>query len=87
MERFIKMQKKEFEIAYEEIVKGEKESHWIWYIFPQITGLGHSYMCKLYDIISLNEAEEYLNDDYLRENLIKICKALLTHKGKKIYQK
>jgi uncharacterized protein (DUF1810 family) len=83
MEKYIKKQKNEYKLAYNEIKRGRKESHWIWYIFPQITGLGKSYMCKLYDIKSLDEAKEYLNNDYLRKNLIDICKVLLTHEGKK----
>ena len=84
MERFIINQKREYDIALKEIKKGKKESHWIWYIFPQITGLGQSFMCKKYDIQNLEEAKEYLNDDYLRNNLIKICEALLKHKGTNI---
>ena len=84
MERFIINQKREYDIALKEIKNGKKESHWIWYIFPQITGLGQSFMCKKYDIQNLEEAKEYLNDDYLRDNLINICKALLKHKGTNI---
>ena len=83
MEKYISQQKREYKIALKEIQNGRKESHWIWYIFPQITGLGFSFMCKKYDIQSLDEAKEYLNNDYLRDNLINICKALLTHEGKK----
>ena len=83
MERFRRMQQKEFNDAYKEIYNGKKESHWIWYIFPQIKGLGHSFMCEIFDIKSLEEAKEYLNDNYLCKNLIKICEALLHHVGKK----
>ena len=81
--KYIHEQKREFQIALKEIMRGKKESHWIWYIFPQIKGLGSSFMCKKYDIQSLDEAKEYLNNDYLRNNLINVCKALLSHKGKK----
>ena len=83
MEKYKRMQRREFDIAYQEISNGKKESHWIWYIFPQIKGLGSSYMCKEYDIQDLEHAKQYLNDEYLRNNLIKITKAVLTHKGKK----
>ena len=83
MEKFLLKQKTEYTIAYREIKKGRKESHWIWYIFPQIKGLGKSYMCQIYDIKNLDEAKQYLDNDILRQNLVKICKALLTHEGKK----
>ena len=84
MEKFIIAQQKEFDIALNEIKSGRKLSHWIWYIFPQIKGLGHSYMCEKYDIQSLDEAKLYLTIDSLRNNLIEICKELLKHKGKDI---
>ena len=83
MDKFINEQKREYNIALREIEKGKKMSHWIWYIFPQITGLGQSFMCKRYDIQNIEEAKEYLNNDILRYNLIKICEALLKHAGKK----
>ena len=84
MDRFIKSQKRDYNTALKEITKGRKESHWIWYIFPQITGLGSSYMCRIYDIKSLDEAKEYLDNEYLCNHLIEITKALLTHKNKDI---
>ena len=83
MDKYIEQQQLEYKIAYQEILKGRKESHWIWYIFPQIKGLGKSFMCKKYDIQTLDEAKQYLDNDYLRNNLIRICEALLTHEGKK----
>lgn len=84
MDRFISMQRREFSQAFNEIKRGRKISHWIWYIFPQIKGLGHSYMCQKYDIQSLDEAKKYLENEYLRNNLIKICKELLNHNDKDI---
>jgi len=84
MDRFIKSQKRDYNTALQEIKKGRKESHWIWYIFPQITGLGSSYMCKIYDIKSLDEAKEYLDNEYLCNHLIEITEALLAHKNKEI---
>jgi uncharacterized protein (DUF1810 family) len=83
MEKFVYIQNYMYQKAYEEIKAGKKTSHWIWYIFPQIAGLGYSYTTKNYEIRSLDEAIEYLKNDYLRNNLIKILKALLVHKGKK----
>ena len=84
MDRFISMQRIEYPQAFNEIKRGRKISHWIWYIFPQIKGLGHSYMCHKYDIQSLEEAKNYLENEYLRNNLIKISKELLKHNNKDI---
>ena len=50
MEKYISMQKYDYPDALREIKRGKKTGHWIWYIFPQITGLGKSYMCQQYDI-------------------------------------
>jgi uncharacterized protein (DUF1810 family) len=83
MEKFVDIQNYEYQKAYKEIKEGKKTSHWIWYIFPQIAGLGYSYISRNYEIRSLDEAMEYLKDDYLRNNLINISKALLEHKAKK----
>ena len=83
MDRFISEQKKDYDTALKEIKYGKKMSHWIWYIFPQITGLGQSFMCKKYDIKNIEESKEYLNNNVLRSHLIEICNALLKHAGKK----
>ena len=58
MKRYLDGQKYDYKTALKEIKNGKKRSHWIWYIFPQITGLGSSFMCKKYDIQSLEEAKE-----------------------------
>lgn len=79
------MQQKYYPTALEEIKKGIKLSHWIWFIFPQIEGLGKSEMCKQFELKTLKEAKEYLNNDYLLNNLISITKQLLSHKNKKIF--
>lgn len=79
MERFIKKQNKYFKQAYQEIIEGKKKTHWIWFIFPQIRGLGYSENSQYYGIKSLDEAKQYLNDKSLRENLIQITNALLEH--------
>ena len=84
LNRFISAQKYDYERALQEIKAGRKRSHWIWYIFPQITGLGFSFMCKKYDITSIEEAKEYLKNELLRKRLYDICKALLIHEGKNI---
>lgn len=79
MQRFIQIQNNYFNQAYKEIKTGKKMSHWIWFIFPQIKGLGYSDISNYYGIKSLNEAKEYLHTDILRNNLIKITSALLEH--------
>lgn len=77
LQRFIEAQKNDFEIALSEIKSGRKRSHWMWYIFPQIHGLGFSETSKFYSIKNLEEAEEYLRHPVLGKRLIEISKALL----------
>ena len=75
--RFVTAQKNEFELACNEIKAGQKQSHWMWYIFPQLNALGYSSAAKYYGIVDLNEARVYMAEPYLRENLIAISRALL----------
>ena len=77
LQRFTDAQKMDFDTALAEIRNGRKESHWMWYIFPQLGGLGFSSMSEYYGIKDLEEAKEFLNDPYLGENLRTISKALL----------
>lgn len=81
LERFIKAQQSYcgYDTAFTEIKRGRKLSHWIWYIFPQLKGLGSSYSSIFYGIASLDEAKAYLQNDILRERLIEISNALLKH--------
>jgi uncharacterized protein (DUF1810 family) len=62
--------------ALAEIRAGRKRSHWIWYIFPQLAGLGHSAMALHYGIRDLDEALAYLRDDVLRSRYVEICGAV-----------
>jgi uncharacterized protein (DUF1810 family) len=77
MERFITAQQHDYETALSEIKKGRKRSHWMWYIFPQIAGLGFSETSKFYALKNLQEAEQYLHDPILGPRLIEISAALL----------
>ena len=77
LQRFTDAQKMDFDTALAEIRNGRKESHWMWYIFPQLCGLGFSSMSEYYGIKDLEEAKAFLNDPYLGENLRAISKALL----------
>lgn len=79
--RFIEAQENTYETALAEIKRGRKTSHWIWFIFPQIKGLGRSMMCQMYAIHDLEEAKEYLQNELLRTRLITICEALLEQDG------
>ena len=65
IERFIDAQKADYKLALAEIERGRKQSHWIWYIFPQLVGLGRSCYSTLYGIRGLEEAEEYLQNEVL----------------------
>ena len=75
--RFNEAQKYDDAAALEEIRSGRKRSHWMWYIFPQIAGLGRSSMAEYYSIRSLQEAVEYLKDPILGKRLMEISEALL----------
>lgn len=82
LERFLKAQEYSYQVAYAEIKEGYKRSHWMWYIFPQIKGLGRSSMSEYYGITYLDEARAYLEDDVLGTRLREICEALLKHSDK-----
>ncbi len=77
LERFIVAQERDYATALKEIKSGYKRSHWMWYIFPQISGLGHSPIAKKYEIVDLGEAKAYMENAYLRNNLVEISRALL----------
>lgn len=77
LERFHKAQRYDYKQALEEIRSGRKRTHWIWYIFPQIAGLGFSSTSEYYAIRDLEEAKDYLADPVLREHLEEISGALL----------
>lgn len=75
--RFREPQKNYFEQACRELRNGRKTSHWIWYIFPQIKGLGYSYNSNYYGLNDIAEAKEYLADAELRNHLIQACQILI----------
>lgn len=80
LERFIKAQDSEiytYADALSEIKEGHKRGHWIWYVFPQIKGLGHSYKSEFYGISSKEEAKVYLEHPILGKRLRDITQALL----------
>ena len=77
LERFIDAQEASYEIALSEIKSGRKKSHWMWYVFPQIQGLGFSETSKFYAIKDIGEAKAFLEHPILGERLVRICNALL----------
>ena len=80
LSRFIEAQETTYEGAMLELARGRKDSHWIWYIFPQIFGLGNSEATKLYSIKSLEEGRAYLKHPILGPRLIEACEILLALK-------
>lgn len=77
LERFRDAHRRDFAQAYAEIQNGYKETHWMWYIFPQIQGLGRSSTAQYYAISDIEEAVEFLSEPYLGDNLRAISKELL----------
>ena len=82
LQRFLDAQQRDYAQALREIEDGLKQSHWIWYIFPQLKGFGHSYNSEYYGLDSVEEARAYYNHPVLRERLIEITTALLKHQDK-----
>lgn len=80
LERFLKQQETMYETALEELEDGYKMRHWMWYIFPQLRGLGKSVMAWTYGIADVEEARAYLAHPVLGQRLKACCEALLQHK-------
>ena len=81
LSRFLKAQEQDYEQALREIRSGRKRSHWMWYIFPQIQGLGFSPTAQYYAIRDLQEARDYLAHPVLGTRLKEISSALLDLNG------
>ena len=77
LNRFILAQKQDYSIALDEITQGKKYSHWMWYIFPQIKGLGRSHIAQKYAISNVEEAKAYLADSVLGARIVECCEVLL----------
>ena len=86
LERFVKAQERMYQVALKEIREGKKRSHWMWYIFPQLRGLGTSSMAHTYGISGLDEAKAYLEHPWLSGRLYELCVALLHHRDKSAYE-
>ena len=85
MKRFIDAQEVMYDIALKEIEGGRKQGHWMWYMFPQINGLGFSEISKHYAIKDLTEAAAFLQHPLLGSRMVGICTALHALKSKDAY--
>ena len=79
---FFQTQNTIYPLVLKELAAGKKRTHWMWFIFPQIVGLGHSEMAQRFAIESLNQAREYLQDEILGARLIECAEHLLAHADK-----
>jgi len=79
LSRFVSAQSDTYAVALAEIGAGRKRSHWMWFIFPQLKGLGRSERARYYGIEDIEEATAYLNHPILGPRLTEISQALLTH--------
>ena len=80
LNRFLGAQMATYEGAMLELSRGRKESHWVWYIFPQIEGLGRSDIAKRYSIKSIEEGRAYLEHPVLGQRLIEACEIIISLK-------
>ena len=85
LERFVSSQAAVFSTVMEELTAGQKRSHWMWFIFPQLRGLGHSSMAKFYGIGSLDEARAYLCHTLLGPRLNLCTRTVLAVEDRSLY--
>lgn len=78
LERFVRAQARDYETARRELLAGRKQSHWIWYIFPQLKGFGHSYESEYYGISGIEEAKAYLAHPVLGARLREVTDIMLS---------
>ena len=84
LERFVTAQAPVYGQVLRELCDGRKRSHWMWFIFPQLRGLGHSETSRFYGIASLAEARAYLADDVLGTRLCECTELVNSHAGQPI---
>ena len=77
LERFLSAQEYSYQDALEEIKNGKKTSHWIWYVFPQLKGLGQSFNSEYYGLDGKKETKEYMENEILKSRLLEITTELL----------
>lgn len=86
LQRFVAAQQPIYSRVLEELRAGHKQSHWMWFIFPQIAGLGHSDMAQRYAITGAEEAAAYLDHSLLGPRLEECAEALLAHAQQPVRQ-
>lgn len=86
LNRFIEAQENSYYLALSEMKSGEKKSHWMWFVFPQIAGLGTSRNAKIYAIKNSIEAQEYLQNEILGKRLIEISTVVFNYESKSAFQ-
>ncbi len=84
--RFLDAQDRIYQQVVEELAKGRKETHWMWFIFPQLAGLGRSGMAQHYAIRDLDQAGRYVADSILGPRLRQVVKLLMNQKGKSAFE-
>ncbi|MGY2131046.1 DUF1810 domain-containing protein [Hymenobacter sp. HD11105] len=77
LQRFLDAQESSFSQALAELQRGNKQSHWMWYIFPQIQGLGFSATSKFYALQDIDEAKAFVQHPQLGSRLLQLCEVLL----------
>jgi len=82
--RFVEAQDQVLEQVRRELRDGRKRSHWMWFVFPQLRGLGHSAMAQRYAVASLNEAEAYLKHPILKPRLIECTELVNKVEGRSV---
>jgi len=85
LKRFVSAQAPVFDTALAELAAGSKKSHWMWFIFPQLAGLGHSFMAQFYGIDSIEEARAYLDHEVLGERLVRCTRAVLAVEDRSLH--
>jgi uncharacterized protein (DUF1810 family) len=86
LRRFLDAQASNYTDALAELRAGRKRSHWMWYVFPQYAGLGHSTMAQRYSIKNVAEADAYLRHPILGPRLLECAEALLVHDARSAYE-
>lgn len=82
LSRFVEAQDRDFATALAELRQGRKRSHWMWYVFPQLRGLGRSATARFYAIGGLAEARAYLDHPLLGSRLVQCCETVLAVQGR-----
>ena len=86
LDRFVEAQERIYSRALAELRRGRKESHWMWFVFPQVAGLGFSPTSMRYAIRNLDEARAYLSHPVLGPRLVECCEAVLAVEGRSAHE-